>query len=134
MTDTISQTFEDNLANVFYYQNLNLLKSVSDKYKIDLSDLLNNFLHSAQEIKNNINKISINKKTTINTAKCNKHENVKESTLQNDKMTKKKFKIIEHDEVEYYWDLVDGTVYYRGNINKIAGKVNNLGELMLYNI
>ena len=106
-------SFIDSVANVIYYQNAKLLTAIAEEYKLDKEQILNEFLISAQDFKNDI----------INPENCN---------VSSKKKQEKKLKVIEWEDTEYYWDINNGNVYYSSNPDKLAGKINKEGDLLLY--
>ena len=119
MREGYPSTFIDNIANVIYYQNAKLLTAIAERYNFDKAEFLNEYLISAQEFKNDI----INEDNS--TSKSNKKED-------ENKKNGKKYKIIEYEDTEYYWNTDTGNVYFKSNPSKLAGKINKEGELMLH--
>ena len=112
----IKNSLENNLANIFHNQNLKLLTAISEKYNIEKSDLFNEFLFSAEQFKNNMK----SDLTIDNNLKKNNSEK------QN------QYKIIEYNDNEFLWNTSTGYIYEKHNVKISIGKINNLGELMLY--
>ena len=87
-----------------------------EKYNIEKNDLFNEYVFYAEQFKNNM-------KSDLA---------IDNNFKKNNSEKQNQYKIIEYNDNEFLWNTSTGYIYEKHNIKISIGKINNLGELMLY--